>query len=203
MRHWTLRCTACHCCATCSQIKNVRAFAQKAKDCIDCQRHTETWHCDACDKMLQRDMFNKDMLHNAKSHNRKAVCLACAARGFSPRDVTAYHCAECGEQGHPKFEGHLLANSKKPVRQTELLCMECCRRFATIELNLKDKQALRCTCRGQQHSHSNEKCKLYTQKAGEKRWPGCNLKGEKAVTQEDYAFCERMRWRKRQKTNPQ
>ena len=66
-----------------------------------------------------------------------------------------------------------------------------------------DKKALRCTCRGQQHSHSNEKCKLYTQKAGEKRWPGCNLKYNKAVTEEDYKFCERMRERKRQKTNPQ
>ena len=35
------------------------------------------------------------------------------------------------------------------------------------------------------------------------RWPGCNLKDNKAVTEEDYKFCERMRWRKRQKTNPQ
>ena len=66
-----------------------------------------------------------------------------------------------------------------------------------------DKKALRYTCRGQQHSHSNEQCKLYPQKAREKRWPGCNLKHDKAVTEEYYNFCERMRWRKRQKTNPQ
>ena len=69
--------------------------------------------------------------------------------------------------------------------------------------NLKYKGALRCTCKGQQHSHSNEKCKLHTTKAGEKRWPGCNLKDDKAVTEEDFKFAERMRWRKRQKTNPQ
>ena len=141
MRNWTLSCTPCHCWATCSQIKNVRAFAQKATDCIDCQRHTETWHCDACDKMLQRDMFNKDMLHNAKSHNCKAVCLACAARGFSPRDVTAYHCAKCGEQGHLKFARVVLANYKRRGRRAQLLCTECCRKFTTIELNLKDKKA--------------------------------------------------------------
>merc|ERR1712078_395005 len=81
-KNWTLRCTACHCCATCSQMKDVRAFAQKAKDCINCQRQNETWHCDACDKMLQRNMFNNQMLNNAKALNRKSVCLPCAARGF-------------------------------------------------------------------------------------------------------------------------
>ena len=54
--------------------------------------------------------------------------------------------------------------------------------------NLKDKGALRCTCKGQQHSHSNEQCKLYTTKAGEKRWPGCNLKDDKAVTEGDYTL---------------
>ena len=170
---------------------------------MDCQRRTETWRCDACDNMLQRDMFNKVILDHAKWHNRKSVCLACAARGFSPRDVNAYHCAECGEQGHLKFAAKMLENYKSRGRRAQLVCTECCRRFATIEQNLKEKQALRCTCRGQQHSHSNEKCKLYTQKAGEKRWPGCNLKDDKAVTEEDYKFCERMRWRKRQKTHPQ
>ena len=153
--------------------------------------------------MLKRDMFNKDMLDNKRWRNRKMVCLACAARGFSPRDVTAYHCAECGEQGHLKFARYLTDNRKNEVRQKTLLCMECCRRFATIKLNLKDKKALRCTCKGQQHSHSNENCKLYPQKAGEKRWPGCNLKGNKAVTEEDYTFFERMHERKQQKTDPQ
>ena len=66
---------------------------------------------------------------------------------------------------------------------------------------LKDKEALRCTCKGQQHSHSNEKCKLHATKAGEKRWPGCNLKDDKAVTEEDFKFAERMRERKRRKGN--
>ena len=202
-RNWTLRCTACHCCATCCQIKNVRAFAREANTCIDCQRHTQTLHCDACDKMLQEKMFNKNMLLRVKRCNGKLVCLACADRGFSTLDVTAYHCAECGEQGHLKFSVQMLKNYKVRGRRAQLVCTECCRRFATIEMNLKDKQALRCTCKGQQHSHSNGKCKLYTQKAGEKRWPGCNLKENKAVTEEDYKFCERMRWRKKQKTRPQ
>ena len=151
---------------------------------------------------MQQDQFNMDVLDNAKKLKRKAVCLACAARGFSPRDVNAYHCAECGEQGHLKFAAQMLDNYKSRGRRAQLVCTECCRRFATIEQNLKEKQALRCTCRGQQHSHSNEKCKLYPQKAGEKRWPGCNLEHDKAVTKEDYKFCERMRERKRQRTKP-
>ena len=53
MRTSTLRCTACHCCATCRQIKKVRAFTQNAQDCNACQQNTETWHYDADDKMLQ------------------------------------------------------------------------------------------------------------------------------------------------------
>ena len=52
-------------------------------------------------------------------------------------------------------------------------------------------------------THSNEKCKLYPQTTGEKRRPGSNLKDDKAVTEEDYKICERMRGRKRQRTNPQ
>ena len=96
----------------------------------------------------------------------------------------------------------MLKNYRHRGRRTQLVCTECSRRFADIEKNLKDKQALRCTCKGQQHSHSNEKCKLYPQKAGEQRWPGCNLEHNKAVTEEDYKFCERMRERKRQRTTP-
>ena len=139
-RNWTLRCTACHCCATCCQIKDVRAFAREAKTCIDCQRNTQTWHCDACDKMLQEKMFNKNMLLRAKRWDGKSVCLACAARGFSTRDVTAYHCAECGEQGHLKFPAQMLKNYKRRGRRAQLVCTECCRKFATMEMNLKDKQ---------------------------------------------------------------
>ena len=138
-QNWGLRCTACHCCATCSQIKNVRAFNHKAKDCIECQRRTETWRCDACDNMLQRDMFTKTMLHHAKWHNRKSVCLACTARGFSPRDVNAYHCAECGEQGHQKFAGAILSDYKRRGRRAQLVCTECCRRFASIEKTSKTR----------------------------------------------------------------
>ena len=139
-RKWALRCTACHCCATCSQIEDVRAFGQEAKTCIDCQRNTQPWHCDACDKMLQEKMFNKNMLLRAKRWDGKSVCLACAARGFSTRDVIAYHCAECGEQGHLKFPAQMLKNYKRRGRRAQLVCTECCRKFATMEMNLKDKQ---------------------------------------------------------------
>ena len=121
-------------------MKDVRAFGQEAKTCIDCQRNTQPWHCDACDKMLQEKMFNKNMLLRAKRWDGKSVCLACAARGFSTRDVIAYHCAECGEQGHLKFPAQMLKNYKRRGRRAHLVCTECCRKFATMEMNLKDKQ---------------------------------------------------------------
>ena len=75
------------------------------------------------------------------------------------------------------------------------MCTECTQKLLTIEAKLQDKKALRCTCKGQQHSYANEKCKLFPKKAGDKRWPGCNLE----VTLEDFQFCERMHSRKRRK----
>ena len=74
------------------------------------------------------------------------------------------------------------------------MCTECSHRFQAVEARLTDQKAILCTCRGQQHSYANEKCKLFTKKAGDKLWPGRNLE----VTLEDFQFYERMRARKRQ-----
>ena len=152
---------------------------------------------------MQQDQFNMDVLDNAKKHKRKAVCLACAHRGFSPRDVRTYSCVECGGKGHLQFARKMLEHYKDPGRGTELVCTECCKKSDAIETKLKDKKAIRCTCRGQQHSYANEKCKLFPKKAGEKRWPGSNLEGDMAVTLEDFQFWERMRSRKQQKRSGQ
>ena len=153
--------------------------------------------------MLARDEFDHKVLEHAKLDKRKAVCPACASRGFSPREVQPDPCIECGEKGHLHFPRQMMVNHKRPGRRTELVCTECSTRLQAIEAKLKDKKAIRCTCRGQQHSYAHEKCTLFQKKAGEKRWPGSNLEGDKAVTEEDYKCCERMRWRKRQNTSPQ
>ena len=76
-----------------------------------------------------------------------------------------------------------------------LVCTDCTHRHQSIEERLKDKRALRCTCRGQQHSYANEKCDLFSKGAGERTWPGSNVK----VSREDWQFCDRMRARKRRK----
>ena len=137
------------------------------------------------------------MLKNAKRDKQQAVCLACAERGFSPRDIAAYTCIECGDWGHLRFPRQMLADYKRRERRRPLVCTACCTRQQAIEAKLKEKKAIKCTCPGQQHSYANEKCKLFPQKAGEKRWPGCNLKDNLEVTLEDWHFVERMR--KRQK----
>ena len=97
----------------------------------------------------------------------------------------------------------MLWNYKRRERRKPLACTACCTRQQAIETKLKEKKAIKCTCPGQQHSYANEKCKLFPQKAGEKRWPGSNLEGHKAVTLEDYHFWERMRARKQQKRSDQ
>ena len=142
--------------------------------------------------------FYKDVLDHAKKHKRKAVCLACAHRGFSPRDVEPHPCMECGELGHLRFARKTLDNYKQRGRRTQLVCTECCTRQQAIEAKLKHKKAIKCTCLGQQHSYSNEKCKLYQTKAGEKIWPGKN----KEVSEDDWHFVERMRKRQKIKGSP-
>ena len=77
------------------------------------------------------------------------------------------------------------------------MCTECTSRLQAIETKLKHKKAARCSCKGGQHDYSNERCKLFPQKQGEKRWPGYNLEGDLRVSQKDWSFAERMR--KRQK----
>ena len=106
---------------------------------------------------------------------------------------------ECGELGHLSFARKTLDNYKQRSRRIQLVCTQCCTRHDGIETKLKDKKAIRCTCRGQQHSYANEKCKLFPQKAGEKRWPGSNLEGDMEVTLEYFHFCERMRSRKQRR----
>ena len=96
--------------------------------------------CDACQKMLARDAFDQGVLGNAQRHKRKAVCLACAALGYTPRDVAPNPCVECGDKGHLKFTRQKLADYKRRGRRTQLVCTECCTRPQAIEAKLKDRK---------------------------------------------------------------
>ena len=169
--------------------RSPKSFEANAKECIQCQRQSDTWRCDACEKILAQEEFDKDVLGNAKKYKRQAVCVRCSAQGFSPRDVQPYPCVECGEKGHMKFPREGLKDYKR--RGGKLVCQECSARQRRIEEKLKEKKSIRCTCRGQQHSYSNEKCKLYPGRAGEKLWPGQNNE----VSEDDWHFVERMRKR--------
>ena len=111
-----------------------------------------------------QEEFDNHVLRNAQRDKRHAVCLRCAARGFSTRDVEPYPCMECGELGHLSFARQTLDNHKRRSRRMQLVCTQCCTRHDAIEAKLKDKKAIRCTCRGQQHSYANEKCKLFPEK---------------------------------------
>ena len=88
----------------------------------------------------------------------------------------------------------MLADFKRRGRGTALHCKECTARLAALNKKLRDKKAWRCTCKQGAHDFSNEKCTLYPQRAGEKRWPGKNLE----ITEEDLAFRERLSKRRKQ-----
>ncbi len=127
------------------------------------------------------------------STGAKRVCLACFARGFTPQDVDSYRCMECTEKGHAKFDRMSVNNAKRRGLLQRLVCVECTARHRAIEDTLRDKKALRCTCKGKAkdrvHSFSNEKCDLYPKYAGDQRWPGSNLN----ISEEDWHLCKRMR----------
>ena len=195
--HWVavMRCKACHTCVSCKQEKHSRAFDGKGAECVLCAGgEAERWICAACEKELPAASFDAKVLKNAKFRPSARVCLSCKERGFSPKDVQAYRCVECElDKGHTKFDSQALKHFKKN-RSKELVCSDCYDRHKRIEKVLKQKGALNCTCRGKAgHLHSNEKCDLFPEFNGKRKWPGMNL----AVTWDDWQFCENMR--KRQK----
>ena len=186
-----MRCITCHTCAACSTEKPAQSFAGKSTRCIQCENLTTVHRCDACAASRPASAFDPRVLGNATKYGRRKVCLECTARGFSPRDATAYPCAECGDKGHLRFERNALENYKARGRPP-LVCTICIARHRAIEEKLKDKKSARCTCKGPQaqrrHDFSNERCGLYPQ-----MWPGHNNE----ISIDDWKFAERMRKRRR------
>ena len=117
-REGAKRCPRGFSCTQCGVQRDPRAFEGNSKQCTQCRNEAETWRCDACKQELATDVFNHKVLEHAKWHKRKAVCLACAARCFPPRDVDPYPCVECGDKGRLKFARQMLVGRKKRTRGT-------------------------------------------------------------------------------------
>ena len=153
------RCSLCHTCDTCHIHRDARSFAEQAKECIACTRKTEASRCEACNKQKAAADFSKKVLEHAALEGRRRVCLPCFALGFTPRDVEAYRCAECGERGHMKFDRKALEHHKARGRRLALVCSDCVDRHRNIERTFRDKSSIRCTCKGKQkdrvHDFSN------------------------------------------------
>ena len=192
-RNLCLRCTDCHTCQGCGLKKSADAFDANTKQCRSCLRKVQAWRCDACSQDHNAAAFDKLVLDNAAKHDRRRVCSSCFALGFTPRDVSRYKCAECGDKGHMKFDRSVLKNYKREDRHVALVCSDCVDRHRKVESTLRQKESIRCTCKGREHNASNDKCGLFPRYAGERRWPGSNMD----VSFDDFHFCERMRKRKR------
>ena len=72
-------------------------------------------------------------LENARSHNRKRVCIHCTDQGYSPKDIAKYSCDECGEKGHTKFKKQLLYKHKQSQGLHKIICNDCVARQTNIE----------------------------------------------------------------------
>ena len=63
-----------------------------------------------------------------------------------------------------RFPPKMLEHHK--TRGSTLTCKACTERQRGVEALLREKGALKCTCKGQDHDYSNERCKLHMDRAG-------------------------------------
>ena len=184
------RCKECCVCRSCNQYKDLRGFHRNNEDCITCSQLGSSLHCEVCDQTKRADNFaDRGGRHFDRRSTFHKVCLACEDLGYSFRDVKNYQCYGCGIKGHKKFLSHQLSHQRE--RGSEILCIECTSRDRLIARRLKYPGSLRCTCPGSkrgrpQHLPWNEKCDLYSNSAGQNKWPGKN----KGVSQGDFLFHE-------------
>ena len=61
------------CMAHSTAVKDTRAFEESNKQCIQCQRQSDTCRCNACPKLLNRAEFDLTVLRHATYDRRKAV----------------------------------------------------------------------------------------------------------------------------------
>ena len=178
----------CHTCSVCRKKKDIHSFDGAARDCGVCTNTTlQRSKCVACGKVKGVEAFSKYMLSNAHKHGRLCVCQMCTDLGMTPKDIESYHCAECGDRGHTKFDAVELFKHKRANRHPVIVCCDCKARKRAIGKKLHQRLAWRCKCPGI-HLPENAKCDLVRTRLGEKRWPGKNNN----VTEDDFNFFTRM-----------
>ena len=118
---------------------------------------------------LNTPMGHRPGEFNAKTHDRKLVCLACQAIGCSPRDCKIYLCA--GSESTDAHEaGHGERHKRNPTSIISLRCTDCtgCTTFQRghkrplhpdddekydvqkLLRTLRHQSAWRCTCKNTQ-----------------------------------------------------
>ena len=154
--------------------------------------------CDACCLKTDENQFEQRQTSDSREQEAYCVCLACAARGYSERDVRGYPCLDCGMKGHRLFPQTAIQTYNRGQIRAKLICSDCMRRSREIRKQLLQPGSWRCTCRQTRgirvHRAGNEKCELFPRHAGEKRWPG----KDRSVSIDDLALMERCTKRLRQ-----
>ena len=152
--------------------------------------------CNACGKPQPRNDYDGNVWMNAQKYERNLVCASCFALGFTPKDISEYRCKNGCARGHKQFKAKSLGNHKG--RGDKLTCLRCeeaeaeeGKRDAAREKDIQSrlKRGWKCTCKQLVHT---EKCSLFPNRAGERRWPGKNT----GVTEDDLEFLAKRRRRK-------
>ena len=82
-RNWFLRCTACHRCNLCGEVRDSKHFPQASSACTQC---CATKTCSVCGKRLERKDFGDSQWNKSgrESRNWTLRCIAC------------HTCTKCG-----------------------------------------------------------------------------------------------------------
>ena len=121
----TKRCKDCFKCATClKSFTDARKMEPWSKICNECKSHKQEYICsvDVCQRKLKREQFDRHVFENAIKHKRNLVCLSCAEKGYSPKDVKSYTCQRVS--GNHQL-GHLKFDRMDIQRAQVLLCSSC------------------------------------------------------------------------------
>ena len=165
--------------------------------CLDC-RAGKNLACAACKGKFEKEYWSvTERKNHVSAFKTPLVCKTCRAKGYSPKDLTAYTCQICANvMGGAMFDKSQLKNYNYHGRKA-VQCKECASvatdRLRVLQERMR-KSKRRCTCYANIHK---DKCPLTPVVFGEKRWPG----SDGAVTAEDRKFLDSLRpppawWRK-------
>ncbi len=170
------------------------AFQGDERTCRTCKSHSKSYKCSVCNEQKLPAELDRGQLDNHIKYRRELVCLGCADRGYTMRDMQGYRCSVCcNTYGRKLYQDsdirHLTETSK-----AKLKCASCKQdrenRIKHLRRKVTADSSTKCTCQGKRDSPAfgthRDKCPLKWWGAEAQTWPG----KREGVTEEDRAYLD-------------